>query len=540
MSINRTALHQAMESQQRQIEAQRRQISQLVAHASLQDGIIDYVAKLAGISKQVTAIRKKADVLNPAQPIPDPNPVSPSETTQEAATPEAYDDVRNPGATPGSLTHVPAEATTVALRPGEDLPTQPFNQLVDVQAPVENTSTQLPLNQTRIETDVRVGDPMNQEIAFPWTISQNNSNGQRTAAKSDPVYGDKLIPFFKPDRDNPYHYLTPAHHADEDLHPEAGEVHILPGEHSTNGHPQVLVTNSDGEKLFAPTSEGGPHRYRDDGIVTNPKYIDQAFAAASKMPSYEPSLDEPMPWKDKKEPSPYAEAWRHHASKQATFLSEHPGEGGHDGGGTHGWGVWDHDDADWSDHPTMAYGDHEEAPAWDRADAERAREMTLDNYRDNGFDEGGDMHKVLSVQPYNRGEDIASARARIPRHAPHTAKKEQAPVADESRTIASMRLARLQIEAGLAEESDDLSLGQKIALSERTDSEINQTIKTLESVKKAASKKQARPAHLVPRTATAGSRSTPSFAGGSGSDLSVPPSLSAEATKDTEDADLFL
>ena len=41
--------------------------------------------------------------------------------------------------------------------------------------------------------------------------------------------------------------------------------------------------------------------------------------------------------------------------------------------------------------------------------------------------------------------------------------KEQAPVADESRTIASMRLARLQIDAGLAEESDDLSLGQKIA-----------------------------------------------------------------------------
>ena len=410
MSINRTALHQAMESQQRQIEAQRRQISQLVAHASLQDGIIDYVAKLAGISRQVTAIRKKADVLNPAQPIPDPNPVAPSETTQEAAMPEAYDDVRNPGATPGSLTHVPAETTTVALQPGEDLPTQPFNQLVDVQAPVQNTSTQLPLNQTRIETDVRVGDPMNQEIAFPWTMSQNNSNGQRTASQS----------------------------------------------------------------------------------------------------------------------------------KQAAFLSEHPEEGGHDGGGTHGWGVWDHDDADWSDHPAMAYGDHEEAPKWDRADAEQARDMTLQEYRDNGLDEDGDAHKVLSVQPYNRGEDIQETRNRIPRHAPHTARKKQAPVADESRTIASMRLARLQIDAGLAEESDDLSLGQKIALSERTDSEINQTIKTLEGVKKAASKKQARPAHLVPRTATAGSRSTPSFAGGSGSDPSVPPSLSVEATKDTEDADLFL
>lgn len=399
MSTNRTALHQAMESQQRQIEAQRRQISQLVAHASLQDGIIDYVAKLAGISKQVTAIRKKADVLNPAQPIPDPNPAPPSETTQEAATPEAYDDVRNPGATPGSLTHVPAEATTVALQPGEDLPTQPFNQLVDVQAPVENTSTQLPLNQTRIETDVRVGDPMNQEIAFPWTMSQNNSNGQRTAA----------------------------------------------------------------------------------------------------------------------------------------FLSEHPEEGGHDGGGTHGWGVWDHTDGGWAVTP-QSYGD-------ERWTKDRAEDMhdSLAEMRASDLDINHDDAKThFSVEPFSEKEKWEEARDRVQPQNYRMSSKEQAPVADESRTIASMRLARLQIDAGLAEESDDLSLGQKIALSERTDSEINQTIKTLESVKKAASKKQARPAHLVPRTATAGSRSTPSFAGGSGSDLSVPPSLSAEATKDTEDADLFL
>lgn len=399
MSINRTALHQAMESQQRQIEAQRRQISQLVAHASLQDGIIDYVAKLAGISKQVTAIRKKADVLNPAQPIPDPNPVPPSETTQEAATPEAYDDVRNPGATPGSLTHVPAEATTVALQPGEDLPTQPFNQLVDVQAPVENTSTQLPLNQTRIETDVRVGDPMNQEIAFPWTMSQNNSNGQRTAA----------------------------------------------------------------------------------------------------------------------------------------FLSEHPEEGGHDGGGTHGWGVWDHTDGGWGVTP-QSYGDER----WTKDRAEDMHDSLAEMRASDLGIKHDDAKTHFSVEPYSEKETWEEARDRIRPQNYRMSSKKQAPVADESRTIASMRLARLQIEAGLAEESDDLSLGQKIASSERTDSEINQTIKTLESVKKAASKKQARPAHLVPRTASAGSRSTPSFAGGSGSDPSVPPSLSVEATKDTEDADLFL
>ena len=151
-----------------------------------------------------------------------------------------------------------------------------------------------------------------------------------------------------------------------------------------------------------------------------------------------------------------------------------------------------------------------------------------------------DAKTHFSVEPYSEKETWEEARDRIRPQNYRMSSKKQAPVADESRTIASMRLARLQIDAGLAEESDDLSLGQKIASSERTDSEINQTIKTLESVKKAASKKQARPAHLVPRTASAGSRSTPSFAGGSGSDPSVPPSLSVEATKDTEDADLFL
>lgn len=516
MSINRTALHQAMESQQRQIEAQRRQISQLVAHASLQDGIIDYVAKLAGISKQVTAIRKKADVLNPAQPIPDPNPVAPSETTQEAATPEAYDDVRNPGATPGSLTHVPAETTTVALQPGEDLPTQPFNQLVDVQAPVENTSTQLPLNQTRIETDVRVGDPMNQEIAYPWTMGGNQSNGQRTAASQFEM------------RKSP--------HGEDGW--DVGNSKFI----SYHDNPEDSYI-----RMRFPGGQGTPSPDASRFYLNekHPGFIENADAMS----------DEEMCNMLQRHTDKYGTlpaAARHHdnacpihgrgrtASKQATFLSEHPEEGGRDGGGTHGWGVWDHDNADWSDHPAMAYGDHEEAPAWNRADAEQAREMTLNDYRDSGFDEDGDMHKVMSVQPYNRGEDIQETRNRIPRHAPHTAQKKQASAVDESRTIASMRLARLQIEAGLAEESDDLSLGQKIASSERTDSEINQTIKTLESVKKAASKKQARPAHLVPRTASAGSRSTPSFAGGSGSDLSATASLSVEATQDTEDADLFL
>jgi hypothetical protein len=53
------------------------------------------------------------------------------------------------------------------MDPGVTLPTAPYNNLTDVSAPVSGTETQIPLNQTRIETDVRVGDPMNPETAYP-------------------------------------------------------------------------------------------------------------------------------------------------------------------------------------------------------------------------------------------------------------------------------------------------------------------------------------------------------------------------------------
>ena len=171
----RNALSQALAAQQRTIAS-------LTHRVAVQDLQIAYVARLAGVTKQVTAIRTTADINNPAQPVPDPASQGPSETTEEAATPEAYDDVRNPGMTPGSVGDVPADATDVALAPGTSVPTQPFNDLVDVTAPIAGTEQHIPLDQTRIETDVRVGDPMNLEIAFPWNTGPNNSNGGSTAS----------------------------------------------------------------------------------------------------------------------------------------------------------------------------------------------------------------------------------------------------------------------------------------------------------------------------------------------------------------------
>lgn len=164
------------------VAAQQKQINTLLHRNAVLELQLGYVAQLAGVSKQVEAIRKRADIDNPAQPVDNPPSEPAFEQTEQAVQPEAMDDVRAPGMTPGSVGGVPAETTDVALNPGESLPTSPFNQMENVQAPVQGTETQLPLEQTRIETDVRVGDPTNPQIAFPWDISQNQSNASKHAA----------------------------------------------------------------------------------------------------------------------------------------------------------------------------------------------------------------------------------------------------------------------------------------------------------------------------------------------------------------------
>lgn len=169
----RTALHVALEAQQKTIAGLQRK-------AAVQDLVLDYVANLAGIGPQVTAIRKRADLDNPAQPIDNPPSEQAFETTEQAVEPEARDNVSNPGMTPGSVDNIAADTTDVALAPGESLPTAPFNELQNVQAPVAGTETQLPLDQTRIETDVRVGDPMAPDVAYPWTLA--SAGGSRTTA----------------------------------------------------------------------------------------------------------------------------------------------------------------------------------------------------------------------------------------------------------------------------------------------------------------------------------------------------------------------
>lgn len=165
---------QAMASQQKALLAAQQKNAALEHQVAVQALQLAYVARLAGVSGELDAIRrqadlqrKKADIENPAQPVPNPGSEPAVESTEQAATPEAYDDPNAIGQTPGAAQGVPAAATDVPMTPGESLPTSPYNNLTDVSAPVSGTETQIPLNQTRIETDVRVGDPMNPETAYP-------------------------------------------------------------------------------------------------------------------------------------------------------------------------------------------------------------------------------------------------------------------------------------------------------------------------------------------------------------------------------------
>lgn len=89
------------------------------------------------------------------------------------------------------------------------------------------------------------------------------------------------------------------------------------------------------------------------------------------------------------------------------------------------------------------------------------------------------------------------------------------------RLIASMRLARLQIAAGIADTDDDLSLGQEINASARSDEAIRAEIETLGKVqakqggKRTGAKAPRGARGLVPKPAS-GQREAASFAAPSG------------------------
>lgn len=174
---NAAAASSKIAALENKIAAQERRIRAQAAVLEVAGQQLGYLAAVAGVAKEFEAIKRQgakkiADIMNPAEPIPDPPGGAPTETTQEAEAAETFDDPRNPGLTPGSTNRVPAQQVDSPLVPGVTLPTTPYANLVDPTQPIEGTQTHVPPEQTKIETDVRVGDPMAnagapQSFAFP-------------------------------------------------------------------------------------------------------------------------------------------------------------------------------------------------------------------------------------------------------------------------------------------------------------------------------------------------------------------------------------
>lgn len=170
---------------------QQKIIDGLTAHAAKQDRQIaqltrglSAVAKLTGYDTQVrTAIFKRADEQNPAQPVPEPLAGAPVETTAEAEQPEAKADVRAPGLVPGTNNDTAADAVTTTYTPGADIDSPALKNLQDVTQPIDGTQGARPLQETKTLIDVRVGDPMNAQVAYP--VNGPFSNAQRTSSISD-------------------------------------------------------------------------------------------------------------------------------------------------------------------------------------------------------------------------------------------------------------------------------------------------------------------------------------------------------------------
>ena len=182
-------------------DAERKRVASLERENQILRAQLRFVAELAGVGGELEQIRRQADMMNPASPVPDPPEGPPSETTEQALAPETMDDASRPGTTPGSTTHVPAEQTTTAITPGVEIPTPPATQLVDVTAPVQGTNPSqdggVPIDQRRIPTDVRVDpDPLKAHgpgiggegsdgTAFPWLMGESPAPGQQKAASAE-------------------------------------------------------------------------------------------------------------------------------------------------------------------------------------------------------------------------------------------------------------------------------------------------------------------------------------------------------------------
>lgn len=119
---------------------------------------------------------RQGDADNPAQPVEDEASEAPSVTTEEARAADGTDDVENEGSS--SVSDVGADQRADVTQPGGVVDEPLDLNEKDVTAPVDGTTEQRPLNETRIETDVRVNEDTeerdkNRDGGFLGNLSEN-------------------------------------------------------------------------------------------------------------------------------------------------------------------------------------------------------------------------------------------------------------------------------------------------------------------------------------------------------------------------------
>jgi hypothetical protein len=182
--VSKTAQHESAQNRQA-FEALRHVATQQQRTIEQLSRGLQAIARAAGIERHVVTamLQRTADAQNPAQPVPSP-PSEPSpHGTVETKTPEAFADVMAPGLVPGSTNDVGADAASTVYTPGEDIDGPALKNLIDVTRPVDGTQNPRPLSETRTETEIRAGNPMNPQVAFP--LGGEFQNAQRLSSKED-------------------------------------------------------------------------------------------------------------------------------------------------------------------------------------------------------------------------------------------------------------------------------------------------------------------------------------------------------------------
>jgi hypothetical protein len=98
---------------------------------------VEYIGKAAGLERQLKVVRKRADAENPAQPVPEPAPVAPAMTTEEARD-HTDADLLTPGGV-SEVSDVSEDLNVDLLTPGEVWPVE-LTDGGDVTAPVAGTT----------------------------------------------------------------------------------------------------------------------------------------------------------------------------------------------------------------------------------------------------------------------------------------------------------------------------------------------------------------------------------------------------------------